>query len=64
MILIVSPAFVKENTVLNYNVDDGYLKPLIDSIQNTFVRPILVVLYLMRYKLKSKLTRYLTLTRY
>ena len=41
MILIVSPAFVKENTVLNYNVDDGYLKPLIDSIQNTFVRPIL-----------------------
>ena len=41
MILIVSPAFVKENTILNYNVDDGYLKPLIDSIQNTFVRPIL-----------------------
>jgi|TARA_R110002153_G_scaffold146343_2_gene297654 hypothetical protein len=41
MILIVSPAFVKENTVLHYNVDDGYLKPLIDSIQNTFVRPIL-----------------------
>ena len=41
MILIVSPAFVKENTVLNYNVDDGYLKPLIDSIQNTFIRPIL-----------------------
>jgi hypothetical protein len=41
MILIVSPAFVKENTVLNYNVDDGYLKPLIDSTQNTFVRPIL-----------------------
>jgi len=41
MILIVSPAFVKENTVLSYNVDDGYLKPLIDSIQNTFVRPIL-----------------------
>ncbi len=41
MILLVSPAFVKENTVLHYNVDDGYLKPLIDSIQNTFVRPIL-----------------------
>src|SRR5210317_880823 len=41
MILIVSPAFIKENTVLHYNVDDGYLKPLIDSIQNTFIRPIL-----------------------
>lgn len=41
MILIVSPAFIKENTVLHYNIDDGYLKPLIDSIQNTFVRPIL-----------------------
>ena len=41
MILSVSPAFVKENTVLHYNVDDGYLKPLIDSIQNTFIRPIL-----------------------
>ena len=41
MILIVSPAFVKENTVLHYNVDDGYIKPLIDSIQNTFIRPIL-----------------------
>ena len=39
MILIVSPAFVKENTLLHYNVDDGYLKPLIDSIQNTFIRP-------------------------
>lgn len=41
MILIISPAFTKENTVLHYNVDDGYLKPLIDSTQNTFVRPIL-----------------------
>lgn len=41
MILIVSPAFVKENTLLHYNVDDGYLKPLIDSVQNTFIRPIL-----------------------
>ena len=41
MILIISPAFAKENTVLHYNVDDGYLKPLIDSIQNTFIRPIL-----------------------
>tara|TARA_R110000868_G_scaffold54843_3_gene170971 strand:+ start:919 stop:1422 length:504 start_codon:yes stop_codon:yes gene_type:complete len=41
MILIVSPAFVKENTILHYNVDDGYLKPLIDSIQNTFIRPTL-----------------------
>jgi len=41
MILIVSPAFIKENTVLHYNVDDGYLKPLIDSTQNTFIRPIL-----------------------
>ena len=39
MILIVSPSFVKENTLLHYNVDDGYLKPLIDSIQNTFIRP-------------------------
>lgn len=41
MILIISPAYAKENTVLHYNIDDGYLKPLIDSIQNTFVRPIL-----------------------
>jgi len=41
MILIISPAFTKENTVLHYNIDDGYLKPLIDSTQNTFVRPIL-----------------------
>lgn len=41
MILIVSPAFIKENTVLHYNVDDGYLKPLIESSQNTFIRPIL-----------------------
>lgn len=41
MILIVSPSFVKENTLLHYNVDDGYLKPLIDSIQNTFIRPTL-----------------------
>jgi hypothetical protein len=64
MILIVSPAFVKENTVLNYNVDDGYLKPLIDSIQNTFVRPILGSALFDEIQTQIQTSRYLTLTRY
>lgn len=41
MILFASPAYIKENTVLHYNIDDGYLLPLINSIQQTFIRPIL-----------------------
>lgn len=41
MILLASPAYIKENTVLHYNVDEGYLKPIILSVQNTKVMPIL-----------------------
>lgn len=41
MILFCSAAYIKENTVLHYNVDDGYIKPLIDNAQNMFIRPIL-----------------------
>ena len=41
MILLVSPAYVKESTILHYNIDDGYIKPLIDNVQNMFIRPIL-----------------------
>ena len=41
MILLASPAYIKENTVLHYNVDDGYIKPLISSVQNTKIIPII-----------------------
>lgn len=41
MILLASPAYIKESTVLHYNIDDGYIKPLIDNVQNMFIRPIL-----------------------
>ena len=41
MILLSSAAYIKENTVLHYNVDDGYITPLINSVQDTKVMPIL-----------------------
>tara|TARA_R110000868_G_scaffold61519_3_gene186892 strand:+ start:1137 stop:1649 length:513 start_codon:yes stop_codon:yes gene_type:complete len=39
--LILTPSFVKSNTIIHSNVDDNLIVPLIRDCQNLFVEPIL-----------------------